>query len=99
MLVGGWATVVAVVMVLLESARRAPRRYLSGEGFTGASPRDRERSEMGDDNVRGRTGTVSAIGFLPSPTAMSSLDPNAGATRDRLDEPEVDTVESDEDDA
>jgi hypothetical protein len=88
-----------VATVLLESALRPPRRYLSGEGFAGESSMESDRSGVEEDSVRGRIGAVSVIDFLTSPTAKSSFEPNAGATKDRLEDPDVDTVESDEEDA
>jgi hypothetical protein len=95
--IGGEAGVTAVT-VLLESALRVPRRYRSGEGLTGASSIDIDKSEM-EGSVRGIIGELSVVDFLASPIAISSFVPNTGATRDRLEEPDVDTVESDEDDA
>lgn len=81
------------VPLLLESVLPAPRRYLPGEGFTGASDREKERSGTEVESVI-EAGKLSTADFLRS---LSSLEGNAGATSERLDEPEVDTVESDED--
>lgn len=89
---------VTVATVLLESALRAPRRYRSGEGFAGASSIDIDKSEI-EERVRGSIGELFAVDFLASLIAMSSFVPRAGAISDWLEEPDVEMVESDEEDA
>jgi hypothetical protein len=78
-------------MLVDESVRPAPRRYRPGDGFAGASPNESERSGMLVFSVI--DGAMSPIGFLRS---LSSLVPIGGPADERLDDPEVDTVESDE---
>jgi hypothetical protein len=77
-------------MLVDESVLPAPLLYRPGEGLTGRSPTEKERSgtevEMLIDEAK-----LSA-GFRLSP----SLGMCAGLPRERLDEPEVDTVESEE---
>jgi hypothetical protein len=88
-----WVGVVAVTLVE-ESVLLAFRRYLPGEGFTGASGRDNERS--GTDVERFiEAGRLSMTDFLKSPSSRAA---NDGAASERLEEPEVETVESDDED-
>jgi hypothetical protein len=84
-----------VEVLLVESALPAPRRYRPGEGFTGASEEmlnDRSGTDMErvneDDNA-------STADFL---APLSSFAGNDGAASERFDEPDVDTVESDDED-
>lgn len=69
-----------------ESVLAAARLYRPGEAFTGASSNERERSGMAVDKVMP---VKSPIGLM----SISSFEPCA---RERLDEPDVDTVESEE---
>jgi hypothetical protein len=88
-----WVGVVAPVGTLEdESVLPAPRRYRPGEGFTGASLLiENERSGIVVDSVI--DGAILSMGFLMS---LSSLVPAGGPAEERLEEPDVDTVESDE---
>jgi hypothetical protein len=80
-----------VGMLVDESVLPAPRRYLPGEGFAGASPNESERSGMLVFSVI--DGAMSLSGFLRS---LSSRVPTGGPAEERLEDPEVETVESDE---
>lgn len=82
------------VPLLEESVLPAARRYRPGEGFTGASDIESERSGTAVESEIG-AGLASPTGFLVS---TSSLIVKDGATSEALDEPEVETVESDDDD-
>jgi hypothetical protein len=70
-----------------ESVLPTARLYRPGEALTGASSKERERSGMVVDRVMP---AKSSIGFL---TSLSSF---VACARERLEEPDVDTVESDE---
>lgn len=87
-------------MVLLESARRAgPRRYRSGEGFGVVSNVAKDKSGTDVDKVMAEAGIV-LIDFLGSDTrAESSFDMKGCPASDRLEEPEVETVESEDEEA
>ena len=76
-----------------ESVRPAPRRYRPGEGFVGASPAiENERSGIEVERVI--EGATLSMGFLRS---LSSFTPMVAPPDERLEEPEVETVESEED--
>jgi hypothetical protein len=77
--------------LLDESVLPAPRRYRPGDGFTGESPTENERSRFEVERVI--DGAMLSIGFLASP---SSLVAAAGPAEERLEDPDVDTVESEE---
>lgn len=77
-----------------ESVLLALRRYRPGEGFVGASDSDKDRSGTEVERVI-EAGKLSTTDFLKS---LSSLAENEGATSERFDEPDVDTVESDDED-
>lgn len=76
-----------------ESDLPAPRRYRPGDGFTGDSPIENERSRLVEERVS--DGAMLSIGFLAS---LSSLAATAVPAEERLEDPDVDTVESDEED-
>lgn len=76
-----------------ESDLPAPRRYRPGDGFTGDSPTENERSRLVEERVS--DGAMLSIGFLAS---LSSLAATAVPAEERLEDPDVDTVESDEED-
>lgn len=87
-----------IVPLLVDSVLLAARRYLPGDGFTGASEAkvdsDMEKERSGEDVEKLMEGaTSSTMDFL---TAVSSLAAKAGVARERFEEPEVDTVESEE---
>lgn len=75
-----------VEMLADESVLPAARLYRPGEALTGASSRDSERSGMAVDSV------------MPakSPMGLMSMSSFEVCAVERLDEPDVDTVESDE---
>lgn len=88
-----WVGVEAPVGMLVdESVLPAPRLYRPGDGLTGASPKESERSGIEVDSVI--AGDKLSIGFLMS---LSSFDTSGGPARERLEDPDVDTVESEED--
>lgn len=93
---GGDCCVGVVTAALLEeSVLLAARRYRPGEGFTGASGKDSDRSGTGVESPN-EGGRLSMTDFLKSP---SSRVVNDVATSERLEELDVDTVESDDEDA
>lgn len=77
-----------VEMLADESVRPAARLYRPGEALTGASSKESERSGMVVDNVMP----------VKSPIGLMSLSSFEACASERLEEPDVDTVESDEDD-
>jgi hypothetical protein len=79
-------------MLVDESVRPAPLLYRPGDGLTGRSPTEKERSGIEVDRVMDEA-KLSA-GFRLSP----SLGMCEGLAEERLEEPDVDTVESEEDD-
>ena len=74
-----------------ESVRPGARRYRPGDGFTGDSPTENERSRLVVASVM--DGAMLSMGFLVSPSSLAAAD---GPAKERLDDPEVDIVESDE---
>lgn len=83
--------VAPVGMLVDESVRPAGRLYRPGDGLTGASPpTDSERSGID----REMEGTKLSTGLRKS---LSSLETSGGPADERLDDPDVETVESDDD--
>lgn len=80
-----------VGMLVDESVLPAPRLYRPGDGLTGPSPKESERSGIEVDSVI--DGAMLSTGFLMS---LSSLDTSGGPVDERLEDPDVDTVESEE---
>jgi hypothetical protein len=68
--------------------------------LTGASSSDSERSGTDVERVIAEAEKDSAVDFLWSAElmALSSFEANWGATIERLEDPDVETVESDDDD-
>jgi hypothetical protein len=89
-----WVGVEAPVVGILvdESVRPAPRLYRPSDCLAGTSPTESGRSGTERD-MEGMK--LSGAGFRRS---LSSFVPKVGATSERLEEPEVETVESDEED-
>lgn len=96
---GDWGAGLGVDDVVpLESVRRVLRRYRSGEGFAGASNAAKDRSGTGVLRPVAEAVKLSTTDRLFSGArAKSSLACASGPTIDRLDDPEVEAVESDDD--
>lgn len=91
-----WVGVVTVALTLAEeSVLLAVRRYRPGDGLTEASSMDKERSGTDVERLM-EAGRLSMTDFLKSPSSRAV---NEGAASERLDEPDVDTVESEDEDA
>lgn len=80
-----------VEILVDESVLAAARLYRPGDGLTGASPTESERSGMEVESEI--DGARLSIGFLAS---LSSFESGGWPADERLEDPEVDTVESDE---
>jgi hypothetical protein len=86
-----------------DSVRRVVLLYLSGlsgDGFTAVSKEVSVRSGEEAENVIADAEEVSRVDFLWSGNvmALSSLEVGCGLVNDRLEDPDVETVESDEED-
>jgi hypothetical protein len=79
-------------MLVDESVRPAPLLYRPGDGLTGRSPTEKERS--GTEVERVMDEAKLSAGFRLSPSRGIC----EGLAKERLDEPEVETVESEEED-
>src|SRR5256885_798293 len=63
-----------------ESARRGPRRYRSGDGLTGASVAEKERSGTNVDSVIADVEKLSIVDFpVPDDNVESSFEANGCA--------------------
>jgi hypothetical protein len=81
-----------VDMLADDSVLPGARLYRPGDAFTGESPRESDRSGIAEDND---IPAKWSIGFLMSPSSLEAL---GGPASERLEEPDVETVESDEED-
>lgn len=107
-LLGGCPSCGVVGTEVLLSALRCTRRYRSGDAFGVASKFVNDKSGTDVDRLIVESGRLSSavllscssedLGRCCAKTAVSSLDPFCG-TIERLDEPDDETVESEEEDA